>query len=74
MTFCIEWIDFLSDQTRHWVVTASNWMENSTELLIVHYELLKNKPLPELRKILRFLKVPVDEQRLECIQVTLILL
>ena len=71
MTSYAEWIDFLMVQARLWLVTASNWISNSSALLIVHYEELKIEPLPELRKMLRFLRVPVDEQRLKCIEVPL---
>ena len=64
-----EWPYFLADQTRHWLGTAVNWTQHSSELLIVHYEQLKEDPLPQLRRVLRFLRLPVDERRLACIQV-----
>lgn len=65
-----EWPDFLADQTRRWLGTAVNWTLYADELLIVHYEDVKNDPLPELRRILAFLELPVDEERLACIEVS----
>lgn len=62
-----EWPDFFMDQTRRWLGTAINWTDHSDQLLVVHYERLKEDPLPELRRILRFLQLPVDEKRLDCI-------
>lgn len=66
-----EWGDFFLDQTRHWLATAVNWTFHSSELLTVHYEELKEDPLPQLRRILNFLKLPIDERRLACVQVSL---
>lgn len=49
---------------------AVNWTLYANELLIVHYEDVKKDPLPELRRILKFLELPVDEARLACIEVS----
>ncbi len=65
-----EWPDFLMDQTRRWLGTAVNWTQYSTELLSIHYEDLRKDPRPQLRLILEFLQLPVDERRLDCIEVT----
>ncbi len=63
-----EWPDFFMDQTRRWLATAVNWTTaNNNKLLIVHYERLKEDTLAELRRILSFLQIPVNEDRLECI-------
>ncbi|XP_046655773.1 WSC domain-containing protein 1-like [Daphnia pulicaria] len=63
-----EWPDFLMDQTRRWLSTAVNWTQYSTELLSIHYEDLRKDPRPQLRLILEFLQLPVDERRLDCIE------
>lgn len=60
------------DQTRRWLSTAVNWTQYSTELLSIHYEDLRKDPRPQLRLILAFLQLPVDEIRLDCIEVTYI--
>jgi Sulfotransferase domain len=65
-----EWADFVHHQSRHWLITAMNWTEFSTRLLVVHYETLVEDPVPQLERILRFLQVPIDPQRLECIRVS----
>lgn len=68
-----EWQDFVMDQTRHWLGTAVNWTENSKQLLVVHYEKLKEDPIPELRRIMKFLDLPIDERRLDCVRVIIFL-
>ena len=44
-----------------------NWTLYANELLVVHYEDVKEA---ELRRILTFLDLPVDEERLACIEVS----
>lgn len=63
-----EWPYFFMDQTRRWLATAVNWtIHSSRPFLVVHYEKLREDPLPELRRIVHFLRLPTDERRLYCI-------
>ena len=47
-----------------------DWLNECEEkdVHITHYEFLSKSPVEEIRKILIFLGLPVDEDRLECIK------
>lgn len=49
---------------------ATNWTlySNPQQVLVIHYENVKHNLLPEMRKILNFLNLPVDELRLQCLE------
>ena len=41
-------------------------MSSIMQVLVLHYENLAHNLLPEMRKVLAFLKLPADEERLRC--------
>nr|XP_027222305.1 uncharacterized protein LOC113814475 [Penaeus vannamei] len=54
--------------TSQWEELATDrLLWNSAPLFVLHYERLLMDPLGHLRKILRFLGMPVDEERLRCL-------
>lgn len=62
-----DWPQFLTIQTSKWLDMATNWTMHSSpdKVLVVHYENLKTDLKSELRKILTFLNLPVDDERCE---------
>merc|ERR1719273_141474 len=64
-----EWHRFLTVQTSKWLDMASNWTIHSThrDVLVVHYENVRHDTASEMRKILQFFNMPVNEARLECL-------
>jgi len=52
-----------------WVDSVKRWVTNSphgSDLVLVHYEKLSQNPEPDLRRILKFLNLTVNEGRLKC--------
>jgi len=64
------WADFVKIKTRLWLDFYRDWITKCPEekVFITHYELLKSNLKTELREILHFLKVPINEERLSCVQ------
>merc|ERR1719232_1197865 len=48
---------------------ATNWTihSDSQKVLVVHYENVKNNLIHEMRRILAFFHLPIDEDRLQCL-------
>ena len=49
-----------------WNTSMYNWITNINGGLVMHYENLIRDREGQLRKLMRYLNYPVDEQRLQC--------
>lgn len=63
-----EWPEFVSSYAPWWASHALSWLKFGQKLLVVHYEELQKSLIPQLRQIVSFLNVTVDEERLLCAQ------
>ncbi|XP_022088327.1 WSC domain-containing protein 2-like isoform X1 [Acanthaster planci] len=61
-----EWRHFAENQAQSWRNMAVQWITNSHRILVSHYENLQENTYEELAKIVRFLDVPVQTQRILC--------
>ncbi|XP_037084254.1 WSC domain-containing protein 1-like [Pollicipes pollicipes] len=62
------WRSFVMKQVFEWSAHMQQWTDPANRVLVVHYEHLKTDPAGQLRRMLHFLKWPVDEGRLRCVQ------
>jgi hypothetical protein len=62
-----KWENFVLSLIPKWSSMITTWVENSQNLLILEYEKLKKNPHSELIRILDYLDLPVNEERLTCI-------
>jgi len=64
-----DWESFVTIETSAWLGMAVNWTRSSEpdKLLVVHYEEVKTDLESQMRKILQFLGVEVDQKRLSCL-------
>merc|ERR1711936_70942 len=66
-----EWEEFVKVELNDWVSLALNWTlpaaATADKLLVVHYEHFRNDPIAEVKKILKFLKIEEDPERLNCL-------
>ena len=63
-----EFQRFAMEEVGKWRDLAVDWLATSRRVLVVHYEKLKEDPEREVRRVLGFLKLKSDEQRLECMK------
>ncbi|XP_071809551.1 sialate:O-sulfotransferase 2-like isoform X1 [Asterias amurensis] len=61
-----EWTKFAKEQTAQWKTMALQWISHSKRIHVAHYEDLQQHTSEELTKIVQFLNVPVDKQRVLC--------
>lgn len=61
-----EWNDFVTGKSRTWANTAINFLQYSKKVLVIYYEDLQTNLYENLLKIVNFLGLPVDENRLLC--------
>lgn len=64
-----EWPACISKMLRRWeglVGDISTYFGSKDKLLVVHYQDLKEDPSKELRRIIKFLDLKLDEGRLKC--------
>ncbi|XP_071789463.1 sialate:O-sulfotransferase 2-like [Asterias amurensis] len=62
-----EWTAFVTGKSRTWANTAVNFIQYSKRVHVVYYEDLQTNLYDNLKRIVKFLKVPVDEERLLCV-------
>ncbi|XP_076062905.1 uncharacterized protein LOC143037994 isoform X2 [Oratosquilla oratoria] len=64
------WKEFITLKIGLWKDFYIDWLTYSKpeRLHVINYENLKNNLAEEMKKALKFLKVPIDEKRLRCIQ------
>ena len=63
-----EFCEFASREANLWRVLALDWITLTRDLFVMFFEDFKSDYEKELRKMLRFLKVPVSEERLACLR------
>ncbi|XP_042878223.1 uncharacterized protein LOC122257185 [Penaeus japonicus] len=65
-----DWGAFVSLQAKAWLEMAVNWtmQTEAGRLRVLHYEELKEDPIPLLEDVLRFRGLEVDPQRLKCLK------
>ncbi|OCT91573.1 WSC domain-containing protein 1 isoform X1 [Xenopus laevis] len=63
-----EWPEFVDSYASWWASHALDWLQYGKKLIVVHYEDLKMDLIGKLRDILAFLKVPINEDRLLCVE------
>jgi len=62
----VDWEKFVIDQIGQWKKRMSSWIPDLRHGGILHYENLILNHSVELRKLVKYLSLPVDERRLEC--------
>ena len=62
-----EWTDFVTGKSRTWANTAINFLQYSKRVLVIYYEDLQSNLYDNLVKIVEFLGLPVEEDRLLCV-------
>ncbi|CAH1230722.1 WSCD2 [Branchiostoma lanceolatum] len=63
-----EWVDFVTGKSQTWTNTAMNWIRYCRNLLIVYYEDLQRDVVGQIRRVLKFLDLPVSEERMFCLE------
>ena len=61
-----EFQRFAVEEIKKWRDIAVDWLATSPNLLVVHYEHLREDPERELRRVVSFLGLEPDEQRFSC--------
>ena len=51
-----------------WTALVADWISYGHKIHFIFYEVLKEDPVSEIRKLLHFWGFPVNEKRLQCIQ------
>eukprot|EP00095_Tigriopus_kingsejongensis_P011216 maker-scaffold669_size115232-snap-gene-0.22 protein:Tk11216 transcript:maker-scaffold669_size115232-snap-gene-0.22-mRNA-1 annotation:"wsc domain-containing protein 1" len=66
-----DWPQFVAIQMSRWLDMATNWTHYSdpSQVMVLHYENVKSDVAREMRKVLKFLKLPVNEDRIECMRI-----
>lgn len=62
-----EFHEFAYIKLQKWRATYEYVLKNTTKLHVVFYEKLRESPIKEVRKMLKFLGVKPDEDRLACL-------
>ncbi|XP_066985112.1 uncharacterized protein [Macrobrachium rosenbergii] len=65
-----DWTHFVHLQTKSWLELAVNWtnMAHPDDLTVLHYETLKEDPVPSLTRALETRNLLWDPKRMECLQ------
>ncbi|XP_077995802.1 sialate:O-sulfotransferase 2-like [Glandiceps talaboti] len=61
-----EWNDFVMGKSRSWTNTALMWLQHCPKVLVIHYEDLMTDLNNQLRKMLTFLNIEINQERLLC--------
>ena len=51
-----------------WLEVITDWIEQGKDVYFIFYEDLADAPTAEIRKLLNYLKLNIDEDRLRCIE------
>ena len=62
----LDWMNFASVLAEVWKEFSLDWIMNANDALVSHYENMMYHKHEELRKIMRYLNLPIDEKRIEC--------
>ncbi|XP_070539287.1 sialate:O-sulfotransferase 1-like isoform X2 [Ptychodera flava] len=63
-----EWFSVLEWQVHLYERFVNNWIGIGKPILVVHYENIKEDAVRELRRVVKFLNLTVDNERLECVR------
>ncbi|XP_075052877.1 sialate:O-sulfotransferase 1 [Mixophyes fleayi] len=63
-----EWPEFVNSYASWWASHALDWLQYGKKLLVVHYEDLKMDLIGRLREIVAFLNLPINDDRLLCVE------
>ncbi|XP_042869946.1 uncharacterized protein LOC122251829 [Penaeus japonicus] len=63
------WAEFVSLKIQLWRDFYVDWLSTSKpeNIHIIHYEHLKKNPVEEMRKVIQYLKLPENNDRLDCL-------
>ena len=61
-----EWEEFVEEESSHWERMMTNCMKDHAQTLVIFYENLQSNLALELTRIHRFLRIPIDAERLKC--------
>ncbi|XP_032902122.1 WSC domain-containing protein 1 [Amblyraja radiata] len=63
-----EWPEFVGTYGSWWASHTLDWLSYCRRVLVVHYEDLRRDLLPQLKRVVAFLDLTVDEDRLLCVE------
>lgn len=68
-SFLIGWAEFVSLKIQLWKDFYMDWLMHSKpeDIHIIHYEHLKQNPVEEMRKVIQYLKLVENSDRLYCL-------
>ena len=61
------WDEWVSDNILVWETVATTWIHNLKRGGVVYYEHLRDDTESELRRVLKMLSFPVNDERLNCV-------
>ncbi|XP_037078836.1 WSC domain-containing protein 1-like [Pollicipes pollicipes] len=61
------WNSYVTQKATLWRNFNIDWVNLTTSVHVIHYEDLKQDPVREIRDFLRFIGLPEDEERLNCV-------
>ena len=61
------WDEWVSENILVWETVATTWIRNMKRGGVVYYENLRGDTESELRRVLKMLSFPLDEERLNCV-------
>lgn len=65
---CVEWEDFVEEESSHWERMMRNCLKDSLKTKVVFYENLQTNLELELANLHLFLRVPINIERLKCVK------
>ena len=63
-----EFCDFAIVEVEHWRILHLDWLHLVDDLLIIHFEMMKQSPEMYLKYILNYLNIPLLKNRLNCLK------
>uniref|UniRef100_H9G3P6 WSC domain-containing protein n=1 Tax=Anolis carolinensis TaxID=28377 RepID=H9G3P6_ANOCA len=63
-----EWPEFVNSYASWWASHVLDWLKYGKNLLVVHYEDLKQALIPKLKEMVEFMNITVTEDRLLCVE------
>ena len=58
---------FVFQQSLRWLEVIEDWITFGREVHFIFYENFVDNPIEETRKLVKYLKLPIDEDRLSCL-------
>ena len=63
-----EFQEFVTVGASRWYEVISDCIQFGKKVYFIFYEEIKEEPISEIRKLMDYLRIPVDETRLRCIK------